>query len=1238
MVRSIKRFLAVMLVLAFSLTIMPVWAAGDANLAVLYVSGAAVIDFDAEQLEYNVAVPYTYVPNDFSVKVPTVTAIPSDKDAEVDIAYPDSVENGVITVTVTAADGVAQKEYRLNLKSVGANLYEDGGFEEGKSKWESVAATLTAVTEGAFAGNYAMQVERPDAFGRYNAKTKPALSANKSYIASNVVKLGPDATEYTTYDSYSGYSESTGSISYFYGDATKRDNSKITITSDWQRTFTLLDTIDSHSVDNYYTKWAGEPTIVVDEYYIGEVVVAEVEIKDDMGSKTIAVERLNEENNEICLQATVYNQFKNNLKMDEVSIAGWELIGEHEGVTIDAETGVLTVTPDAVAPGEVTVAAYAEPSYTGAAQSKAKGIAKVKILEEVDRSGAELSDVTVGGLSIPQFNPKTTSYQVKVPYKYVPNKFTTIDMPEIKAYPKDPEAQVEITPPDSVDGGTAKIKVTSPDGLIEKEYNLSLKLVGKNMYADGGFEQDRTWRGTGAITLTRTTEDKFAGDYSMKVERTDNGYYTSWEKPSFAENKVYIASSVVKTASGVNPYDTYNTFGNFKDEHGIITYWNADGTTGSRILTVNNNWQRTFATVKTVASAPIENYYTRWAADGTILIDEYYIGELVIVDLDYEGDKIITIPSADNAIQSIPIHVTLKNQFGSKIGFSDEIIELELCDDYTGVRTEGKNLIITDRATEGTIRVRAKCTPAWNSEQGTVANSFDFTLVSQENVRNIPQVKEATITGMVVNGETLTADYYYYHANNVDEGASIYKWLYSDTGTSGWTEIKDEFGEICSGTTYTVTEKYAQKYICFEVTPVAEDGTAGAARKSNVLMKPVPPTAENITVTGTRAVGQILTGTYVYSDRNGDAENGTTLQWLIGDSEKGAFTPIDGETGDTYKIRPEDVDKYIIFKVVPKTDTKPQTNTAEFTSKPLLCATTPKVSNVTIKSLNVNTYKVNYNYTHENGIEEGESIIKWYLNDRCVGEGYMLNLSGVLGGKLTVEVTPVAVLAPEKGPVQKAKFTTASGQNAGGGTVVSGGGSSSAPKPVAPKDEDTNTQVPSVKSHWAAEAAEFVKENGIMTDVAENDFGYEKVVTRSEFIYYVIKTAKLPETQYKGGFDDVSADDVYANALQTAVDRGIISEDILFNPNRQVSREEICKILVKTLDLEHEQEYNISKFTDEQSVAVWARGFVAKTVSAGLLLGVSENEFSPKGFVTRAQTAVIMKRIHDFNAKEEENR
>lgn len=1238
MIQSIKRFLAALLVLASFLTIMPVWAEGNANLDVLYVSGAAVIDFDADQLEYNVAVPYIYEANDFSVKVPTVTAIPADKDADVEIVRPDSVENGVIKVTVTATDGVTQKEYRLNLSSIGENLYEDGGFEQGKTKWESVAATLTPVTEGVFAGSYAMQVDRPNAFGRYNAKEKPALVANKSYIASNVVKLGTGASEYTTYDSFSGYTAgTTGSISYWNGDGTQRSDSKVTVTADWQRTFTLLDTIADYSVDNYYTKWAGEPTIVVDEYYIGEVVVGEIEIADDLGNKTIVMERFQEGNNEVELNATVYNQFKNSLKMDDVEITGWEILGDHEGVTIDPTTGVLTVTPAATAPSEVTVAVYAESTYTGAAQSVAKGTTVVKIMNEVDRSGAELLDITVGGLSIPNFRSKTTNYQVAIPYTYSPNQFTGIAAPEIKAYPKDPNATVLVEKSGSADGGTAKITVSSADGLIQKEYNLYFKLVGKNMYGDGGFEQDKTWRGTGAITLTRTLEDKFAGDYAMKVERTDNGYYTSYPKPSFEADKVYIASSVVKTGEGVNPYDTYNTFGSFNDDKGIVTYWNNDGTTGSRIFTVNDNWQRTFATIKTIDAAPIENYYTRWSADGTILVDEYYISELVIAEIDYEGDKVVTIPATDNSAKSIPLHVTLKNQFGSKIGFSDEAVELELCGDYAGVRTEGKNLIITDRATEGKIRVKVKCTPSWNSEQGTVANSFDFTLVSEENVRNIPQVKEATITGVVVNGETLNADYYYYHANNVAEGVSTYRWLCSDTGTSNWTEIKDSFGVPCTGLFYTVTEPYAGKYICFEVTPAAADGTVGTARKSNSLMKPVPPTAENITVTGTQAVGKILTGTYKYDDKNGDAENGTTFQWLIGDSKEGAFTPITGETGETYQIRSGDVNKYVKFKVVPKTDVSPQTNTVEFTSKPILCATTPNVNGVSIERISATVYKVNYTYTHENGIEEGESKVKWYSNGGYLGEGHMINLVSGISGVLQVEVTPVAVLEPKEGTIQSATTAIAGQQYVGGGSV-GGGGGSSVSKPIIPSvPKEENVATPAAP-HWADEAAKFVKANGIMADVAENDFGYDNVVTRSEFIYYVVKTAQLPETEYKGTFADVTVNDVYANALQTAVDYGIISEDTLFNPNRKVSREEICKILVKTLGIDNEEEYDLSKFADEQSVAQWAKGFVAKAVSSGLLLGVSENEFLPKGSVTRAQTAVILKRINDFSVKEEGNR
>ncbi|KYH34289.1 pesticidal crystal protein cry22Aa [Clostridium tepidiprofundi DSM 19306] len=79
-----------------------------------------------------------------------------------------------------------------------------------------------------------------------------------------------------------------------------------------------------------------------------------------------------------------------------------------------------------------------------------------------------------------------------------------------------------------------------------------------------------------------------------------------------------------------------------------------------------------------------------------------------------------------------------------------------------------------------------------------------------------------------------------------------------------------------------------------------------------------PPTANDVTILGNFIVGQILTGNYVYYDRNGDKEGDSIFKWYRADDNSGTNkVKIDGAISKTYKLTSEDEGKYISFEVTP---------------------------------------------------------------------------------------------------------------------------------------------------------------------------------------------------------------------------------------------------------------------------------------------------------------------------------
>ncbi|WP_238357816.1 S-layer homology domain-containing protein [Cohnella zeiphila] len=84
-------------------------------------------------------------------------------------------------------------------------------------------------------------------------------------------------------------------------------------------------------------------------------------------------------------------------------------------------------------------------------------------------------------------------------------------------------------------------------------------------------------------------------------------------------------------------------------------------------------------------------------------------------------------------------------------------------------------------------------------------------------------------------------------------------------------------------------------------------------------MKNTAPTATDVAIEGTVLVGQTLTGKYTYNDVNQDEEEGSTYKWYRGSNADGSDKQaIENATEQTYKITPDDVEKYLFFEVTPK--------------------------------------------------------------------------------------------------------------------------------------------------------------------------------------------------------------------------------------------------------------------------------------------------------------------------------
>ena len=101
----------------------------------------------------------------------------------------------------------------------------------------------------------------------------------------------------------------------------------------------------------------------------------------------------------------------------------------------------------------------------------------------------------------------------------------------------------------------------------------------------------------------------------------------------------------------------------------------------------------------------------------------------------------------------------------------------------------------------------------------------------------------------------------------------------------------------------------------------AEDSTT-ATYTVTVTVAPAldqaAPTATNVIIAGTAQMGQTLTGSYTYSDVNGDLEGISTFKWYRSNDAGGTGkTAIAGAIAIIYTLVGADTDKFISFEVTP---------------------------------------------------------------------------------------------------------------------------------------------------------------------------------------------------------------------------------------------------------------------------------------------------------------------------------
>lgn len=175
-----------------------------------------------------------------------------------------------------------------------------------------------------------------------------------------------------------------------------------------------------------------------------------------------------------------------------------------------------------------------------------------------------------------------------------------------------------------------------------------------------------------------------------------------------------------------------------------------------------------------------------------------------------------------------------------------------------------------------------------------------------------------------------------------------------------------------------------------------------------------------------------------------------------------------------------------------------------------------------------------------------------------------------------------------------------------------------------------------VKGHWAAQDINTLASKLIINGKSKDVFSPESRVTRAAFAAILVRALGLTTIKGEQQFADLPRDHWAYAELTAAVDAGLLKgyADGSIHPEGFITREEVAVILARSssligLQLKQPQEVDrsLAQYGDAQRISSWAKVDMALVSNSGLLKGDANKNVNPKNNCTRAEIAVLIKRM-----------
>lgn len=157
---------------------------------------------------------------------------------------------------------------------------------------------------------------------------------------------------------------------------------------------------------------------------------------------------------------------------------------------------------------------------------------------------------------------------------------------------------------------------------------------------------------------------------------------------------------------------------------------------------------------------------------------------------------------------------------------------------------------------------------------------------------------------------------------------------------------------------------------------------------------------------------------------------------------------------------------------------------------------------------------------------------------------------------------------------------------------------------------------------WAKDEIAYMVDKGIISGYPDGTFKPDNNVTNAEFYRLVNALLGYTETE-EINYDDVKLEDWFYEEVQKAAKANYLPTVKRFNPNENITRGEVGRIIGFVYDVE-EDIVLVDEFKDSEDIAKEIKAILGGLKKKGYIVGYPDGSFRPDSEITRAEVVRIL--------------